>query len=225
MSGGVLLFPPVTPSPASSVPTAAIMDFGGINVPTGWLLCDGTVYLNTLYPVLAVALGNTYGGVAGTSFAVPNLQAKFALGAGPGRVLGVSGGSADAIVPTHNHDLTSALGTNITGYVSADHAHGINQHYHSASTSIAAANTGSAGFLPQQPGGGSAAAFNGTFNAHGHGATTSIGGEGPTGAGVGTNTNGIGTNHYHSIAAVAAGIAVADQRLPPYVVVNKIIKV
>src|SRR5262245_63039868 len=113
----------------ASAPTGAVMAYGGTVAPTGWLVCDGTVYNNTSWPALAQILGNTFGGTAGTSFAVPDLRGRDIIGAGQGsgltnRVLGASGGAETvtltvAQMPSHNHTavlnpsgLAAAFGAN-----------------------------------------------------------------------------------------------------------------
>lgn len=56
-----------------SMPVGSIMWFAGSTTPTGWIRADGTVYPNSTYPNLYAAIGNTYGGTVGTSFAVPSV--------------------------------------------------------------------------------------------------------------------------------------------------------
>jgi len=50
------------------------------DVPSGWLVCDGTIYNIRDYPALFAVIGNTYGGDGITTFAVPNLKQKAVLG-------------------------------------------------------------------------------------------------------------------------------------------------
>ena len=58
-----------------------VMWSGAINaIPGGWKLCDG-------------------------NYGTPDLRDRFVVGAGNGYAVGASGGSADAIVVTHKHDL------------------------------------------------------------------------------------------------------------------------
>ena len=56
-----------------SMPVGSIMWFAGSTAPTGWILANGAVYPNGTYPNLYAAIGNTYGGTVGTSFAVPSV--------------------------------------------------------------------------------------------------------------------------------------------------------
>ena len=57
------------------------------NIPSNWALCNGTIV----------------GGVQ-----TPNLIDKFIVGRGNSYAAGDTGGSADAIVPTHTHTATGA---------------------------------------------------------------------------------------------------------------------
>jgi len=52
-----------------------------INIPTGWVLCDGTN-------------------------STPDLRNRFVVGAGDTYAVDATGGSADAIVPAHTHNVT-----------------------------------------------------------------------------------------------------------------------
>lgn len=83
-----------------------------------YLIKDGTIYNNSLYPALAAALGNQFGGTPGVSFAVPDEMARARIGydtVGTGRLTtvgsGVNGqtmGSAggNQAMQAHNHGVT-----------------------------------------------------------------------------------------------------------------------
>lgn len=66
------------------VPTGAIFPFAGTSAPSGYLLCDGSEQLISLYPDLFSVIGYTYksiGLLQGTStFALPDLRGRFPLG-------------------------------------------------------------------------------------------------------------------------------------------------
>ena len=55
--------------------------FGGVTAPSGWVLCDGSSYSTTLYPILFSAIGYTWGGY-GSSFNVPDMRGIFPRGIG-----------------------------------------------------------------------------------------------------------------------------------------------
>jgi len=66
--------------PPNIVPTGAILAWYGTIAPTGFLLCDGTIYPNTAYPNLSSLLGLTFGGDGITTFAVPDLKGRTIVG-------------------------------------------------------------------------------------------------------------------------------------------------
>ncbi len=76
----------IGPAASSVNPPGVIVMYGGITVPSGWLLCDGSSYLISTYPNLAAALfdsttGNyAYGSSGGTHFNVPQGQGMFMRG-------------------------------------------------------------------------------------------------------------------------------------------------
>lgn len=47
-------------------------------IPSGWIVCDGTIYPNTQYPLLFDIIGNSYGGTAGSTFKIPPLTSSSA---------------------------------------------------------------------------------------------------------------------------------------------------
>lgn len=77
--------------PNSGTPVGAILHFPTDNLPAGWILCDGSFYSTTLYPLLFSKIGYTYGG-SGTSFRVPDLRGEFIRSADLGK--GVDTGRA-----------------------------------------------------------------------------------------------------------------------------------
>ncbi len=97
------------------VPAGTVIAWPNGSAPSGYLICDGTVYPNTTYPELSAVLGVTYGGSSGTSFGVPDLRGRAIVGVdgGTGRVssnnaLGNAAGAQShtltiAEMPSHNH--------------------------------------------------------------------------------------------------------------------------
>lgn len=136
----------------STFPDGTILIWSGsiASIPTGWYLCDGTN-------------------------STPDLRNKFVIGAGDQFAIGVSGGSADAVVAEHTH--TSTL-SNVTGdhnhVLASTHTHTITgpeetgpngSHTHVDSTSPAAS----------APGGGHTHPITGstpTMDLHSHGEPT-----------------------------------------------------
>tara|TARA_B100001989_G_scaffold207014_1_gene155775 strand:- start:176 stop:2197 length:2022 start_codon:yes stop_codon:yes gene_type:complete len=85
------------------------------SLPAGYFLCDGSAVSRTTYADLFAIIGTTHGAGDGSStFNLPNLTDRFVVGASnstgdtsyPGVSPGATGGSADAIVPTHKHSIT-----------------------------------------------------------------------------------------------------------------------
>ena len=68
------------------VPLGAILPFAGPNPPDGFLLCDGSEVLRDKYEDLFNVIGTIYNGTAplqgaaGTTFRLPDLRGRFALG-------------------------------------------------------------------------------------------------------------------------------------------------
>ena len=58
--------------------------FAGNFAPVDWALCDGSLQWIINNPALFSILGTTYGGDGESTFALPNLQSSFAIGAGTG---------------------------------------------------------------------------------------------------------------------------------------------
>lgn len=94
------------------IPSGAVVPFAynvtSGTVPSGWLLCDGTVYTVSAYPHLGALLGNTYGGSTGT-FAVPDLRGYFVRGYGTnadGTASGTFGAKQASAFASHTHTAT-----------------------------------------------------------------------------------------------------------------------
>lgn len=60
-----------------------IMAVGYDYAPLGWLPCNGQLLPVQPYQALYALLGNNYGGVAGQTFALPDLRGYTVIGAGP----------------------------------------------------------------------------------------------------------------------------------------------
>lgn len=99
----------------AGTPVGAIITIATATAPTGWLICDGTVYPNGNYPDLAAAIGTTFGGSSGVSFGVPDLKGRVVVGkaaSGTFASINASGGAEDVTltaaqsgVPAHSHGV------------------------------------------------------------------------------------------------------------------------
>jgi microcystin-dependent protein len=110
-------------------PAGVIYPYAGVNVPTGFIFCDGSSYGTATYPNLFLALGYAYGG-SGANFNVPDLRGRVgagkdnmggtsanrltSAGAGiSGTALNATGGTqsqslSNSQVPDHTHTATSS---------------------------------------------------------------------------------------------------------------------
>jgi microcystin-dependent protein len=107
-------------------PTAPLIGeigiFTGNFVPVGWLACDGSLQKIQDYPSLYQLLATTYGGDGATTFALPDLRGRTAVGASPatgGYQIGELNGSENvavtvATLPNHSHTM---IGTDVVGGV------------------------------------------------------------------------------------------------------------
>jgi microcystin-dependent protein len=96
--------------------------FAGNYAPVGWLLCDGSTLQVSQYQALYALIGNTYGGTASSTFALPDLRGRLIVGQGSGtnltpRVIGQTGGTetvalTQAQMPAHTHSFTVSTVTN-----------------------------------------------------------------------------------------------------------------
>jgi microcystin-dependent protein len=121
------------------VPAGAMMPFGGVEAPTGWLLCDGQEINKSDYNELWIAIQHNFKDASLVSdngvskFTLPDFRGRFALGldnmGGPSAnrvtnlaadaIGGNAGGEAATLttdnLPEHEHDLEGASGTQFYG--------------------------------------------------------------------------------------------------------------
>ena len=91
-------------------PTGSLTMWAGAvaSPPTGWLACNGANVSRTTYSALFAVIGTSYGvGDNSTTFGLPDLLNRFPVGAGDTYAIAATGGSANAIVVSHNHTATS----------------------------------------------------------------------------------------------------------------------
>ena len=105
------------------VPSGTILPFGGASAPSGFLLCDGTSYLQSAYPSLYSAISGNYG-TTGSSFNVPDLRGMFLRG-----VTGSSSNDPDAAGRT-----AQATGGNTGNNVGSQQSGQIQSHSHGITT-------------------------------------------------------------------------------------------
>jgi len=187
-SSGVPAFQTVT----GLNPAGSIMMYAAVSPPSGYLLCDGSNVSRTTYSVLFAAIGTNYGSGDGSTFGVPNLEARFPIGYN-GSTYTLSGtGGATADTPTLSG--TNA-GTALTEAQLASHTH----------------DSWGSGWPTGSWTGGTGTTQSSVTQASGTLATTST---------LRTLATGSGATHTHTWT----GTSTAVDTVPPYVVVNYIIK-
>lgn len=89
-----------------------IKAYGGINIPAGWLECNGAEVAKSSYPNLYTAIGDLWGTASDNDhFVLPDLRGRVAVGFNSTdtdfNTIGKTGGLKDSIVPLHNHTQNS----------------------------------------------------------------------------------------------------------------------
>ena len=104
-----------------------MLAWGGSTAPSGWLMCDGSSYLRTAYPLLFAVIGTTYGSVDGTHFNVPQLAGQVPVGIGGtlGLTLGQQFGEVTHLltgpesgVQAHSHGIVTDKFSDQGSYIS-----------------------------------------------------------------------------------------------------------
>lgn len=232
------------------LPIGCIFMYGGAAAPAGgkWALCNGATLASSSYPDLFSAISYTYGG-SGGSFALPNLQGRFPLMVAGGYTIGATGGTKDAVVVSHNHTIdhdhpnaTTTTESVFHQHGGVDHLHGIsfntsdqsNDHNHgmigvNASGTVGpgfglhyvADNNTLSGTYPYF------GATGGVNTGHVHAVNGSTGGADRSLTS--GNQNQLHTHNFdtpnYSGSSGTSGVAGTDQNMPPYQVVNFIIRV
>ena len=100
-----------------------IRAFAGNYAPVNWLICNGNLLpvSETDYQALFSLITATYGGDGRTTFALPDLRGRMAVGQGQGsgltyRQLGLGSGASDVTLtaetmPAHNHLVRTSSAT------------------------------------------------------------------------------------------------------------------
>lgn len=101
-----------------AAPTGAIQMYGGLTAPAGWLLCDGSAVDRTMYADLFAVIGTTFGGT-GSTFNVPDLQGRVAVGRGTNAsvsALGLSDNQTTVANRRPHHRTSSSLALSDPGH-------------------------------------------------------------------------------------------------------------
>lgn len=190
------------------VPIGTIALWPTASIPAGWAECNGSTFSSITYPELASVLGNTYGQSSGTTYYLPELEGRVAMGKGTTSNPGDWGGSetiniTNAIIShshgmnSHTHPLNSHTHATTHGGDAhgSSHAHPITPHAHplgaggTHSHAMWFANTGAPGTT--QPRNNTTGGVGGTISsnngAHGHTVTDNVF---ETDSGSGTDSSG-----------------------------------
>jgi microcystin-dependent protein len=96
------------------LPVGTIVQYAGTSAPGGWLLCQGQSVSRTEYPELFAVIGSAYGSGGSSSFSLPDLRGRVAMGPNsPNYNLAQTGGSVaqtltTSHLPAHSHTASSA---------------------------------------------------------------------------------------------------------------------
>lgn len=114
-------------APPAALPIGTIIDYGASSLPSGYLACDGSAVSRSTYADLYTAIGTTWGvGDGSTTFNVPDLRGRTAIGSGTGsgltaRTLAGTGGAEThqltvTEMPSHVHGgVIRNAGSNLSG--------------------------------------------------------------------------------------------------------------
>ena len=104
---------------------SVIKMFGCSFAPRSWALCNGALMSIAQNNALFALVGTTFGGNGTSTFGLPNLQGRTAIGMGTGpgltpRVIGEASGTENVTIlssqmPQHNHFIGANTGAGTTG--------------------------------------------------------------------------------------------------------------
>ncbi len=123
----------------SAVATGMLMMWPTASAPSGFVLCNGASLNTTTYANLFAVIGYTFGG-SSANFNVPNYTNRFPIGAGT-HALAATGGSADAVVVSHNH-AASSTSTSTSTVTESPHNHSLGNVFGVSSVNQVAATSG-----------------------------------------------------------------------------------
>lgn len=191
-----------------SVPVGSIQAYGGMSAPTNWLICDGRAVSRTDYKELFKVIGVFFGaGDGATTFNLPDLTGRVAIGHNDTYSLGAQGGNKDAIIPYHNHSIASsgACTTNSTSKT-------LTGSVWNMAVQSSSQNLTTTGIFSSR----------GTTEGVGYASNSN---QRPDGFNIdATHSHGI-PNHTHTVNYAGTADNTVDANMQPYLVTNYIIKV
>lgn len=127
--------------------------FAGSTAPAGFLECDGSAVSRDTYATLFDVIGTTYGtGDGSTTFNLPDLSGKVALGVSSNHALATSGGEethalTSSEIPSHTHSIAEhGHGHSIT-FTTPSLSHTVTQPKFTYNAPSGTVNVGSTGSL------------------------------------------------------------------------------
>ena len=211
----------LTAAGAFTVQTGMILPWAAADAdkPAGYLLCNGATISRSTYSALFAVISTTYGAGDGSStFLLPNLQSRIAIGKSGTYALGSTGGATtDSFTPAGSISGSTG-GTALTEAQLPSHSHSAtSSSSSSSSTSNGVVTTGSG----SGPGGGGVAVLSGNQSTRPvTGITTST----TTTTSTSIGNTGSGATHNHTLSASFSGNAGTVDVLNPYLSINFLIK-
>jgi microcystin-dependent protein len=105
------LFPSQGPGIATEPLIGEVQLFSGTIAPNGWAFCDGQLLPISQYAPLFSVIGNTYGGNGTSTFALPDLRGRDAVGEGNGSVGQPIGSETATLSPSQIPEQQARLPT------------------------------------------------------------------------------------------------------------------
>jgi prepilin-type N-terminal cleavage/methylation domain-containing protein len=165
---------------SGALPSGSIVAWPGATAPTGFLMCDGTIYNSASYPNLAPVLGSTFGGNGTTTFGVPDFRGRLIVGL---NTIAVNDGT-DRIWSTDNYSnnlgQAASYHVNLIGGISGEEKHRqtlieMAPHTHSfASWDYVKGFSGNSTTSPRDPQGGTTGSAGGNGDGTGLGAAANV---------------------------------------------------
>jgi microcystin-dependent protein len=97
-----------------------ILTYAGTTAPAGWLLCNGSTFVQTTYPELYALLGN--------SNTLPDLRERYLIGKGSGALTLATNTGAN------NHTHTYSYAGNNSANTAVSHAHNVGTNFNAVYT-------------------------------------------------------------------------------------------
>ena len=107
--------------------------YAGSVAPSNFLICDGSAVSRSTYSALFDMIGTTFGtGDGSTTFNIPNLSGRVAIGVSSQHSLGTSGGEetctlTTTTIPSHTHQIPQHGHTNNISIKTPEFTHSITQ--------------------------------------------------------------------------------------------------